>query len=105
MWFAALQAALSKIVVGDPRVDGVRMGPLGQPGATRRRPWRASPSCAARADLGRGETPRRFDLTEQKCRRRGAFVTPLLLLCNDSKAARAIHEVEAFGPRRHGAAL
>jgi oxepin-CoA hydrolase/3-oxo-5,6-dehydrosuberyl-CoA semialdehyde dehydrogenase len=29
---------------------------------------------------------------------RGAFVPPLLLLCRDPTAARAIHEVEAFGP-------
>jgi oxepin-CoA hydrolase/3-oxo-5,6-dehydrosuberyl-CoA semialdehyde dehydrogenase len=31
-------------------------------------------------------------------RSRGAFVPPLLLLSRDSRAARAVHEVEAFGP-------
>ena len=31
-------------------------------------------------------------------RNRGAFVPPLLLLARDPKTARAIHEVEAFGP-------
>jgi oxepin-CoA hydrolase / 3-oxo-5,6-dehydrosuberyl-CoA semialdehyde dehydrogenase len=31
-------------------------------------------------------------------RERGAFVPPMLLLCREPSAARAIHEVEAFGP-------
>lgn len=31
-------------------------------------------------------------------RARGAFVPPLLLLCNAPTRARAVHEVEAFGP-------
>jgi oxepin-CoA hydrolase / 3-oxo-5,6-dehydrosuberyl-CoA semialdehyde dehydrogenase len=31
-------------------------------------------------------------------RERGAFVPPLLLLCNSPSSARAVHEVEAFGP-------
>jgi oxepin-CoA hydrolase / 3-oxo-5,6-dehydrosuberyl-CoA semialdehyde dehydrogenase len=31
-------------------------------------------------------------------RGRGAFVAPLLLLCNDPGTARAVHAVEAFGP-------
>jgi oxepin-CoA hydrolase / 3-oxo-5,6-dehydrosuberyl-CoA semialdehyde dehydrogenase len=92
---AALQAALSKIVVGDPRVEGVRMGPL--------------VSLEQRADvLARvAELRREADLVvgdpappldPDTTLARGAFVTPLLLLCKDSKAARAIHEVEAFGP-------
>ena len=31
-------------------------------------------------------------------RRRGAFLAPLLLRCRDPHGARAVHEVEAFGP-------
>ncbi len=29
---------------------------------------------------------------------KGAFVAPTLLHCEDARAAKAIHEVEAFGP-------
>src|SRR5450631_1115832 len=92
---AALQAALSKIVVGDPRVEGVRMGPLVS--LEQRADVLARVAELRReADLVVG-SPVQFDLTDA-IPERGAFVTPLLLLCNDPKAARAIHEVEAFGP-------
>jgi oxepin-CoA hydrolase/3-oxo-5,6-dehydrosuberyl-CoA semialdehyde dehydrogenase len=92
---AALQTALGKIVVGDPRAEGVRMGPL--------------VSLAQRADvLSRvAQLRREADLvvgnTEQfevrgADKARGAFVPPLLLMCREPHAARAIHDVEAFGP-------
>jgi oxepin-CoA hydrolase/3-oxo-5,6-dehydrosuberyl-CoA semialdehyde dehydrogenase len=91
---AALQAALSKIVVGDPRTEGVRMGPLVS--LEQRADVLARVAELRReADLVVGD-PVGFDLNSAT--QRGAFVTPLLLLCNDSKSARAIHEVEAFGP-------
>jgi oxepin-CoA hydrolase / 3-oxo-5,6-dehydrosuberyl-CoA semialdehyde dehydrogenase len=92
---AALQAALSKIVVGNPRVEGVRMGPLVS--LEQRADVLARVAELRReADLVVGD-PAAVDLIDTPPER-GAFVTPLLLLCNDSKAARAIHEVEAFGP-------
>src|SRR5258708_6230529 len=92
---AALQAPLSKIVIGDPRVDGVRMGPLVS--LEQRADGLARVAELRReADLVVGD-PAAFDLTD-KMPERGAFVTPLLLLSNDSKAARAIHEVEGFLP-------
>jgi oxepin-CoA hydrolase / 3-oxo-5,6-dehydrosuberyl-CoA semialdehyde dehydrogenase len=91
----ALQATLREVVVGDPRVSGVRMGPL--------------VSVAQRADvLARLAQLRReaelvvgnLDTFEIKGadRARGAFLPPLLLLCRDPHSARAVHEVEAFGP-------
>jgi oxepin-CoA hydrolase / 3-oxo-5,6-dehydrosuberyl-CoA semialdehyde dehydrogenase len=92
---AALQAALSKIVVGDPRVEGVRMGPLVSL-EQRADVLARVAELRCEADLVVGD-PAAFGLTDT-LPERGAFVTPLLLLCNDSKAARAIHEVEAFGP-------
>jgi oxepin-CoA hydrolase / 3-oxo-5,6-dehydrosuberyl-CoA semialdehyde dehydrogenase len=92
---AALQAALAKIVVGDPRAEGVRMGPLVS--LEQRADVLARVAELRReADLVVGD-PAAVGLTGT-LPERGAFVTPLLLLCNDSKAARAIHEVEAFGP-------
>ncbi len=92
---AALEAALRKVTVGDPRAPGVRMGPL--------------VSLAQRADvLAQFEELRRetdlvagsvdaFEVTGAD-RERGAFLPPLLLLCREPRAARAVHEVEAFGP-------
>jgi oxepin-CoA hydrolase / 3-oxo-5,6-dehydrosuberyl-CoA semialdehyde dehydrogenase len=91
----ALQSALGKIVVGDPRAEDVRMGPL--------------VSLDQRADvLARvAELRREADLVcgdlehfalKNADRERGGFVPPLLLLCREPRAARAIHEVEAFGP-------
>jgi oxepin-CoA hydrolase / 3-oxo-5,6-dehydrosuberyl-CoA semialdehyde dehydrogenase len=92
---AALQAALSKIVVGDPRAAGVRMGPLvSQEQRTDVLARLAELRCEAELVAG---NPLKFDLKDADLER-GAFVPPLLLLCHDSQRARAIHEVEAFGP-------
>ncbi len=48
------------------------------------------------ADLVAGD-PAKFEITGADPAR-GAFVPPLLLLCRDPRAAKAIHAVEAFGP-------
>ncbi len=92
---AALQAALQKVTVGDPRVEGVRMGPLVS------MPQRAD-VLARVAELRHEATIvsgsiDHFEISHAD-RERGAFVGPLLLLCRDPHAARAVHEVEAFGP-------
>jgi oxepin-CoA hydrolase/3-oxo-5,6-dehydrosuberyl-CoA semialdehyde dehydrogenase len=92
---AALRASLAKIVLGDPRVEGVGMGPL--------------VSLAQRDDvMGRvAELEREADIVVGSLesfdvkggdRRRGAFLAPLVLRCRDPHVARAVHEVEAFGP-------
>jgi oxepin-CoA hydrolase / 3-oxo-5,6-dehydrosuberyl-CoA semialdehyde dehydrogenase len=92
---AALQTALQKIIVGDPRSEAVRMGPLVS------REQRADVLASlvklrSEAELVSGNLDH-FDLRDAD-RERGAFVPPLLLLCRDPHAARAVHEVEAFGP-------
>jgi oxepin-CoA hydrolase / 3-oxo-5,6-dehydrosuberyl-CoA semialdehyde dehydrogenase len=92
---AALQAALQKIVIGDPRIEGVRMGPLVSQ-EQRTDVMERVEELHREAELVSGDLAN-FAITGAD-RERGAFVPPLLLLCNDPKAARAIHEVEAFGP-------
>src|SRR5258708_3998481 len=92
---AALQAALQKVVVGDPRAEGVRMGPLVSQ-EQRTDVLERVEELHREAELVAGD-PARFEVKDAD-RERGAFVPPLLLLCNDTKGARAIHEVEAFGP-------
>jgi len=92
---AALQATLAKVVVGDPRADGVRMGPLASLDQRNEVLARLG-ELRGEADLVFGD-PERFEVTGAD-RERGAFVPPLLLLCREPGSARAVHDVEAFGP-------
>lgn len=91
----ALASALAKIVVGDPRVEGVRMGPLASL-AQRREVLARIEDLRREADVIAGDSgtfrPSGAD-TE-----RGAFVPPVLLRLRDSARAEAVHSVEAFGP-------
>ncbi len=92
---SALQTALRKIVVGDPRLQGVRMGPLVSQ-------EQRTDVLARFAELGReadvvAGSMDHFEV-QGADRARGAFVPPLLLLSRDPQTARAIHDVEAFGP-------
>ncbi|MEX2151003.1 MAG: phenylacetic acid degradation bifunctional protein PaaZ [Steroidobacteraceae bacterium] len=91
----ALQAELAKAVVGDPRAEGVRMGPLASR-AQRDEVVARVAVLRAEAELVSGD-PERFEVTGGD-RSRGAFLPPMLLLCRDAAAARAVHSVEAFGP-------
>ena len=92
---AALEAALGKIVVGDPRAEGVRMGPLVSRDQRREVISRIE-ELRREADLITGDfvafQPAGAD------RERGAFVPPVLLQCRDVAQASAIHSIEAFGP-------
>jgi oxepin-CoA hydrolase/3-oxo-5,6-dehydrosuberyl-CoA semialdehyde dehydrogenase len=92
---SALQAALAKIVVGDPRREGVRMGPLASV-AQRREVIARIGDLKREADIVCGDLDR-FELAGGD-REQGAFVPPVLLLAKQPATARAIHEVEAFGP-------
>jgi oxepin-CoA hydrolase/3-oxo-5,6-dehydrosuberyl-CoA semialdehyde dehydrogenase len=92
---AALQAQLAKTVVGDPRRDGVRMGPLVSLGQRKEVLARVE-ELRREADLVVGDPARLAP--EGADADRGAFVPPLLLLCRDAGNASAIHSVEAFGP-------
>ena len=91
----ALSQALGRIVIGDPRDAGVRMGPLASLEQRRE-------VCARIAEL-RGESdvvcgdPADF-MIQGADRERGAFVPPVLLRVRDAMAAGAVHRVEAFGP-------
>jgi len=92
---AALQAVLQKIVVGDPRAEGVRMGPLVSQ-EQRTDVLARVAELRREADLVAGNVDQ-FAVTGADVTR-GAFVPPLLLLARNPGAARAIHAVEAFGP-------
>ncbi len=89
----ALKASLGKIVVGDPRLENVRMGPL-------------AALSQRREVLGRiGELRREAELiTAERIEiagadlDHGAFVAPSLLYCREPRKAKALHNIEAFGP-------
>lgn len=92
---AALRTRLAGIVIGDPRLKDVQMGAL--------------VSLAQRADvrekiaLLRGEARLVCGDSDHvevlgADADQGAFLAPILLRCENAQIARAVHEVEAFGP-------
>ena len=91
----ALKARLAKVTVGDPSVEGERMGALA--------------SRSQQADVGErvaqllrgnqlvfGERDGFQPVGDGV--REGAFFSPTLLLCEHPQANDAVHDVEAFGP-------
>jgi 3,4-dehydroadipyl-CoA semialdehyde dehydrogenase len=91
----ALAAKLKATKVGDPRQQDTRMGPLvtrGQQAAAfegiRRLAGEAAVVCG-------GAQPPDLDGIDKS---KSAFVAPTLLRIKDASSARAVHEVEVFGP-------
>ena len=91
----ALRARLGKTTVGDPAVEGVRMGALvgrDQAADVRSKVGQLAQECDI---VFGGEED--FPLTGTD-NRGGAFFPPTLLRCNDPFNQLAAHEIEAFGP-------
>jgi len=91
----ALTAKLKGTKVGDPRQEDVRMGPVvtrGQQAAA----FEGIRRLAAEAQVvcGGAEAP----VLEGISRDKSAFVAPTLLRVHETAGARAVHEVEVFGP-------
>jgi 3,4-dehydroadipyl-CoA semialdehyde dehydrogenase len=91
----ALKAKLAAIVVGDPRREDVRMGPVISPAqqaaafdGIRRLAGEAAIVC------GGVEAPKLDGIDAAK----SAFVSPTLLRVKNAAEAKAVHEVEIFGP-------
>jgi 3,4-dehydroadipyl-CoA semialdehyde dehydrogenase len=91
----ALVEKLKGVVVGDPRRDDVRMGPVvtrGQQAAVRE----GIEKLAAEAEvLCGGSKPPSLDGIEQG---KSAFVAPTLLRAPDADRAAIVHATEVFGP-------
>ncbi len=90
----ALQAALGKVVVGDPRLEAVRMGPVASLAQRREVLDQVARLRAETRVVFGGERAR----PEGADAERGAFIPPTLLYCEAPEQARAVHAVEAFGP-------
>lgn len=91
----AIKAALGKVVIGDPRLEQVRMGPLAALSQRREVLGRIA-ELRREAELVTSDG-NALDLAGAD-REKGAFVAPALLYCREPTQARAIHDVEAFGP-------
>jgi oxepin-CoA hydrolase / 3-oxo-5,6-dehydrosuberyl-CoA semialdehyde dehydrogenase len=91
---AAVRDQLAGVVVGSPAEPGVRMGPLASL-EQREEVRRSLKSLLAAGRLVFGD-PEQVDAVGVSAGR-GAFVSPLLLRCDDAGRAEP-HEVEAFGP-------
>jgi oxepin-CoA hydrolase/3-oxo-5,6-dehydrosuberyl-CoA semialdehyde dehydrogenase len=91
----ALSARLAKTVIGDPRIEGVRMGAL--VGRSQLDDVRAKVAeISQQAAIVFGD-PEHVELVGEGLQK-GAFISPILMRADDPWAADAIHEVEAFGP-------
>ena len=92
---AALSARLAGVRIGDPAVEGVRMGPLAS--RTQVRDVGANAQLLRRAGevVFGGATD--FAVTGAD-REKGAFFAPLLLSCAEPLRHSEPHDVEAFGP-------
>ncbi|MES2149019.1 MAG: phenylacetic acid degradation bifunctional protein PaaZ [Pseudomonadota bacterium] len=90
-----LRERLSKIVVGDPSVEGVRMGALAS--LDQQRDVAERVAMLARGNeiiIGSADGFKPVGPGTEN----GAFFAPTLLLCRDAMHNDAVHDVEAFGP-------
>ncbi|WP_159815310.1 phenylacetic acid degradation bifunctional protein PaaZ [Pseudomonas sp. 18058] len=90
-----LRDRLAKVVVGDPSVEGVRMGALAshdQQKDVGERLQSLLQSCDQLFGAEDGFEPRGANVSQ------GAFFAPTLLLARDPHAEGGAHDIEAFGP-------
>ena len=90
-----LRERLAKVSVGDPSVDGVKMGALASMAQHRDVSERVA-LLSQGNEVVFGHSERFAPLGEGAAN--GAFFSPTLLLCRDAMANDAVHDVEAFGP-------
>jgi oxepin-CoA hydrolase/3-oxo-5,6-dehydrosuberyl-CoA semialdehyde dehydrogenase len=90
-----LRERLAKITVGDPKVEGVRMGALAS--MDQHRDVSARVELLARGnEVLFGERDGFKPVGENVAS--GAFFSPTLLLCRNAMVNDTVHDVEAFGP-------
>ncbi|HEY7852845.1 MAG TPA: phenylacetic acid degradation bifunctional protein PaaZ [Caulobacteraceae bacterium] len=87
----ALKDRLAKVVVGDPRAETTRMGPLVSLG-------QREAVLGAVAELAKSAKIVFGDPAKVEAKGAAAFLSPILLRADDPWGAAAVHEVEAFGP-------
>ena len=88
---AALSERLAKVRIGDPREEGVQMGPLASQAQLRS-------VREAIAELAKSARIVSGDPDASPVAGNGAFISPILLRSDDPWGSDAVHDVEAFGP-------
>lgn len=95
----AVAAKLATMTVGDPRIEGVRVGPLVSK-AQQAVAYASLDKLRSEAEVVfGGQRPGEGGFVPQGGDpERSAFVQPTLLLCDKGLAAHYVHDVEVFGP-------
>jgi oxepin-CoA hydrolase/3-oxo-5,6-dehydrosuberyl-CoA semialdehyde dehydrogenase len=88
-----LRERLAKVTVGDPAIEGVRMGALASKDQQRDVAAQVERLLAGNELLHGGE----LELVGEGVHE-GAFFAPTLILCRNAMDNEAVHDVEAFGP-------
>ncbi len=91
----ALGKSLSKVAIGNPTTEGVRMGALASKDQVQEVRDRVNELCQT-AELVYGHLDQVNLLGADA--EKGAFLSPILLLEKDPHQNQAVHDVEAFGP-------
>ena len=91
----ALRARLSKIRVGNPATEGVRMGPLVDRDAVIAA-RKGIEALQEETEIVYGDPEGKYFVDADGTK--GAFMEPVLLRCTHPETARKVHEVEIFGP-------
>ncbi|HHS96162.1 MAG TPA: phenylacetic acid degradation bifunctional protein PaaZ, partial [Phaeodactylibacter sp.] len=91
----ALTAQLKKVVIGDPQVEGVRMGALAGKVQVEEVKARIA-ELSKNAEVLYGKSNRWKVVGADK--KQGAFLSPVLLLQTKPRRFKEVHEIEAFGP-------
>ncbi len=89
-----LRDRLAKVVVGDPAVEGVRMGALASKAQQRDVGERVAMLAKGNEFVFGAESAKLVGEGVAD----GAFFSPTLLLCRDALRNDVVHDVEAFGP-------
>ncbi|MDA1383151.1 MAG: phenylacetic acid degradation bifunctional protein PaaZ, partial [Bacteroidetes bacterium] len=90
-----LMSQLSKVVIGDPSIEGVRMGSL--VGQTQREDVRAQIAILKEESEIVYGSPEVVDVRGADSEK-GAFMSTILMRVTNVDTATKVHEVEAFGP-------
>lgn len=91
----ALSKELSKVIIGDPQAEGVRMGALASKDQVAEVKDRVK-ELAKTAEIVYGDVDK-LDLVGADASK-GAFLSPMLLLEKEPFKNLGVHEIEAFGP-------
>ena len=90
-----LRDRLAKVVVGNPKLEGVRMGALAS--MDQHRDVSERVEMLARGNEVIFGAHHGFNPVGEGCAN-GAFFSPTLLLCRNASINAAVHDIEAFGP-------